>query len=609
MYSTYSLREALKNGEIKGYTLFPEIRKQESLEKIKSKDITNKMLEELSAYTTEPNKVSPTINFSMFMEFEKSGKRLVYEDAYFTRRKQLFSLVLEYIIVKDEKLVNYIEEKLWEWCDLYTWELPAHIPLTVEAVEKNKIELNEFIGLFSAESAFFFTEILYIIGQELDQLLVHRLKSEIFRRVLNPYKLHTFWWEGARMNWSSVCAGSIGAAAIYLIEDSEELCVILQRVLCSMETFIEAFDKDGLITEGLSYWSYGFSFYVYFAQLLKERTAGELDLFKNNKKLIKIAQLPIFLQFPSEKFVTFSDSGSETWSGDIGLLTRLSMALNIKDYIFPQKESVFRNHTNKWAEMSRKLFWGMETDAEKSGAVRTGMKYFEESGWLVDRRGLRDGAFVAFAAKGGDNDEPHNHNDLGNFILHYEGSNIFVDCGSVEYVKQYFREETRYSFLIASSKGHSVPVINGNLQREGSEHHARVINCEEKASQVIFNLDLRRAYEESGMAEYHREFIWNYNNLELSINDSFRFYKAENEIEEIFITEVKPKFVMDGKIGYEFDNCITELLYEKEFQCSIKEESYKNHEGANSTLFRTCICAKNQASNTNLNFRINIIRK
>jgi hypothetical protein len=79
MYSTYSLREALKKGEQKGYILFPEIKKQESIEKVKSMELTSRMLEELRGYSNEPNNISPIINFSMFMEFEKSGNRLIYE--------------------------------------------------------------------------------------------------------------------------------------------------------------------------------------------------------------------------------------------------------------------------------------------------------------------------------------------------------------------------------------------------------------------------------------------------------------------------------------------------------------------------------------------------
>lgn len=609
MYSTYSLREALKNGSKKGYTLFPEIRQKESVIKIKNHKVINKTLDGLKTYVTELKEGSPLINFSMFMEFEKTGNRLIYEEAYFTRRKQTFSLVLTYILEEDETLISRIEEKLWEWCELYSWELPAHIPLTVEAVEKDGIEPDEYVGLFAAESAFYFAEILSLIGTKLNPLLVYTLKKEIFRRVINPYKEHTFWWEGAKMNWASVCAGSVGAAAIYLIEDDDQLSVILQKVLGSMETFIEAFDKDGLITEGLAYWGYGFSFYVYFSELLKDRTAGSISLLESNEKLIKIAKLPTYLQFPSQKFVTFSDSGNETWKGDYGVLAKLEQVLNIKEYNYPQKEDVFCDNNYKWASMSRKLFWGVDAGFNKESSTEVGMKYFCESQWLVDRRISSTGSFIAFAAKGGHNDEPHNHNDLGNFMLHYNGNNIFVDIGSQEYVKQFFRNETRYEFLLASSLGHSVPVINGCTQKFGEEYQARVINCEDKDEKTYYKLDLGKAYDCSTMNQYHREFIWNYNHLELEIKDSFYFKKGNNEIQEVFITEVEPQLSENGKVTYKFNNCTTELLYGKEFQCVIVKENYRNHSGLDAVIYKTCIFAKAQGVNIDFNFTINIINK
>jgi len=115
--------------------------------------------------------------------------------------------------------------------------------------------------------------------------------------------------------------------------------------------------------------------------------------------------------------------------------------------------------------MSRKLFWGVSAGFNKEKCTAVGMKHFSQSQWIVDRRTLVGGLFIAFAAKGGYNDEPHNHNDLGNFMFNYNGNNIFVDIGSQEYVKEYFRNETRYGFLLASSLGHSVPVINGCTQK------------------------------------------------------------------------------------------------------------------------------------------------
>ena len=607
MYSTYFLREALKNGSKKGYTLFPEIREKESIKKIKNHEVINKTFDELKSYVSNSKESTPSISFDMFMEFEKTGNRLIYENAYFTRRKQLFSLVLTYVVEEDDKLINIIEEKLWEWCELYSWELPAHIPLTIEAVEKEGIDPGEYIGLFAAELGFFFAEILSLIGNKLNPFLAYRIKKEILRRVINPYKNHTFWWEGAKMNWSSVCAGSVGAAAIYLIEDDDELSVILQRVLGSMETFIEAFDKDGLITEGLSYWSYGVSFYLYFAELLKDRTIGRISLLENNKKLIKIAKLPTYLQFPSEKFVTFSDSGNEKWRGDYGVLAKLEQDLDIKEYNYAEKDDVFYDKTYKWAGMSRKLFWGVEARFNKKNHTATGMKYFSQSQWLVDRRILSTGTFVAFAAKGGHNDEPHNHNDLGNFMLHYDGNNVFVDIGSQEYVKQYFRSETRYGFLLASSLGHSVPVINGCTQKYGEEYKAVIINCEEKNEKTYYKLDLSKAYDCDGMVQYHREFIWDYKHLELEIKDSFGFKSGNNEIQEVFITEVEPTHKENGYVTYVFDNCTTKLFYKNEFQCVITKETYRNHDGKDAAIYKTCISARKQASYMDLSFKINII--
>jgi len=607
MYSTYLLREALNNGSKKGYTLFPEIREKKSIKKIKNHEVINKTFDKLKSYVSNLKESTPSISFDMFMEFEKTGNRLIYENAYFTRRKQLFSLVLTYVVEDDDKLINFIEEKLWEWCELYSWELPAHIPLTLEAVEKEGIDPGEYIGLFAAELGFFFAEILSLIGNKLNPFLAYRLKKEIFRRVINPYKNHTFWWEGAKMNWSSVCAGSVGAAAIYLIEDDDELSVILQRVMGSMETFIEAFDKDGLITEGLSYWSYGVSFYVYFAELLKDRTIGRISLLENNEKLIKIAKLPTYLQFPSEKFVTFSDSGNEKWRGDYGVLAKLEQDLNIKEYNYAEKDDVFFDKTYKWAGMSRKLFWGVDARFNKKNHTATGMKYFSQSQWLLDRRILSTGPFVAFAAKGGHNDEPHNHNDLGNFMLHYDGNNVFVDIGSQEYVKQYFRSETRYGFLLASSLGHSVPIINGCTQKYGEEYKAVVTNCEEKNEKTYYKLDLSKAYDCDGMVQYHREFIWDYKHLELEIKDYFGFKSGNNEIREVFITEVEPTLKEKGYVTYVFDNCTTKLFYKNEFQCVITKETYRNHDGKDDAIYKTCIFTREQASYMDLSFKINII--
>ena len=63
----------------------------------------------------------------------------------------------------------------------------------------------------------------------------------------------------------------------------------------------------------------------------------------------------------------------------------------------------------------------------------------------------------AFAIKGGNNGEPHNHNDVGSFLYFIGEEEIISDLGAGEYTKAYFGPE-RYSVLCCSSRGHSVPI-------------------------------------------------------------------------------------------------------------------------------------------------------
>ncbi|MBQ8301791.1 MAG: heparinase II/III family protein, partial [Clostridia bacterium] len=75
---------------------------------------------------------------------------------------------------------------------------------------------------------------------------------------------------------------------------------------------------------------------------------------------------------------------------------------------------------------------------------------------------------VKISLKGGNNGEPHNHNDIGSFSILKNGEMILCDIGSGEYTKEYFSDK-RYEILCDSSFGHSVPIINGYGQSSGSE--------------------------------------------------------------------------------------------------------------------------------------------
>lgn len=75
--------------------------------------------------------------------------------------------------------------------------------------------------------------------------------------------------------------------------------------------------------------------------------------------------------------------------------------------------------------------------------------------------------YYSFAAKGGHNDEPHNHNDIGCFVILKNKKYVIDDLGWSEYDKWYFGPK-RYDSICTSSKGHSVPVVENFYHLPGN---------------------------------------------------------------------------------------------------------------------------------------------
>ncbi|MEJ2748902.1 MAG: heparinase II/III family protein, partial [Anaerolineae bacterium] len=206
-------------------------------------------------------------------------------------------------------------------------------------------------------------------------------------------------------------------------------------------------------------------------------------------------------------------------------------------------------------------------------AVPDGSVYLPDIAWMVNRC-IVDGKTIAFSAKGGHNAEPHNHNDLGHFILHLGGESLLADLGAGVYTRQYFGPE-RYEALHTGSQGHSVPVINGMGQGNGRSYTATVLNYQSQPDGVVFALDLTHAYPET--AELHaftRSFDWSVDvasrSAELRLVDAFHFGGETAVVEECFISLKPPTLakgtavwrVKQGTITLQFDSNHWEPIFD-----------------------------------------------
>jgi hypothetical protein len=143
------------------------------------------------------------------------------------------------------------------------------------------------------------------------------------------------------------------------------------------------------------------------------------------------------------------------------------------------------------------------------------------------------GSPVILAIKAGHNDENHNQNDVGSFILHVEGESLLTDPGRGLYTRQYFGPE-RYENIFANSYGHSVPRIGGRMQKEGREFCGQIVSVETDEPVKRVELEFARAYPAATLASARRQITLQSGTVWLQ--DAFRFSKDPVEVEEAFIT-------------------------------------------------------------------------
>lgn len=483
------------------------------------------------------------LSFSLFQLFETTGDRAAFERVYFDRRRRLAGLALTSVVDETDDYLPALNDLIWDICGEYSWCLPAHLPIGIDQARANRVPPEQVVDLFSAHTAHMLAEVLALLGDRLPDWLHYRVRAEVNQRAFHPVfdDPRHFWWESTTMNWAAVCGGCIGMAALILEPDRERLAGMIDRVIRTMACFLDGFGADGGCAEGIGYWVYGFGFFTYFADMLSRFTGGQLDLLAS-EPVRQIAAFPQVVCLGEGQYVNFSDAPARVVIHP-GLGSRLAQLVQptIPDLKPPDFHA---DHCYRWGHLTRDLIW---TDASAlEQAISEGSFYLDDLAWVVDRR-ILDGFTLAFAAKGGHNAEPHNHNDLGHFIIHVGGESLLVDLGAGLYTRQYFREQ-RYEFLHTGSQGHSVPIINGLTQQEGDDHSATPLHYEKRSDGVAFTLDLTRAYSDAALEAFTRSFDWSVDPLAgaavLRLTDTFRFSASGGQMAECFVSLVQP--VIEG---------------------------------------------------------------
>lgn len=502
-------------------------------------------------------KLLACIPYSYFKLYDETGSRTEFQQIYCDHRNAMSVFAMAALI--DGTHIDDLENALWAICDEYSWCLTAHFryggtnipallnpaPTAANKMEPYLFDQPQVIDLCAAQTAADLAEITALLEDKLAPVVVYRVRKLIRERVLEPFMAinKPFWWETVPMNWAAVCAGGVGIAAMYMIDDDEMLAPVLTRCTESMECYLSGFKADGVCAEGLGYWGYGLGHFMIYADLLKHRTGGKVDLFAEPiTHKVALFHQNAFLN--KNNAVCFSDCHAhisyECYTTHYLYHTYPDVEIPPQEYAHP-----LMGGGDYFTPMLRNFLWTQPDD--KCGPPADADVLYNETQWVISRKTYADGR-VAFAAKGGDNDEPHNHNDLGSFVLDVNGDVLLGDLGAGMYSRQYFSEE-RYSMLVNGSHGHPVPIIDGKEQVPGREAAADDYQAQADETAVRVRMELAAAYPGTGVDSFVRTFTLDKTGTPtLTIADTFRWTNDPKPVTERFTTLVKPVVQVDGSV-------------------------------------------------------------
>jgi len=523
-------------------------------DQIRQAAITPRMLDVMRSIVPDV-KTIPTLTYSLYREFERSGERPSFQDPYFLRRAKLTRALVEYIM-GDQTMLDPIQDLLWAICEETSWVVPAH-----EEQGPNYWDINppivrteplgaftaltrepDSIDLFAAETGANLAETLHLIGDDLAPEVRQRVRQEIERHIFKPYLAYgrDHWWFKGALNWNGVCNGCIGLAFLYLEDDLQTAAEALSMALEGFEAYIHTgFEADGGSIEGVGYWNFGLMYYVIVAEILRELSGGAYDLLAT-ERMKAIAYYPVGMALKAPMYLNFGDA-PDTVNLAAGIAQKIAEHTGVTELrALVGSLSAPDEHSYSIAKlpvMLRQLIWW---DGQATPPPPQRDYYLPEVG-VIKFVGALDGTDVILAATVGHNDGHHSHVDVGSFVYHLDGESLIPDAGRGKYSKDYFRRQ-RYQNIFTNAYTHNLPRIGGRMEQPGPEfggekrYHGTIVEHGERDGNKYAVIDFHTAYDLPTLMLARRTLTLNPQTGEVTIQDEFAFDGDTLPIEEAFVT-------------------------------------------------------------------------
>lgn len=446
----------------------------------------------------------PSIPATKSLLIERTGDRDEYQSISFKKRVVLGTLVLAEIAENKGRFTDQIIDGVWSICEESFWGVPAHLPKTKEYSGLMDVS-NPFVELFSAETATFLAWVDYFIGDKLDAVspqLRKRIYYETNKRIFEPLmtKYHGFMSSDASgrrpNNWNPwICSNWLNAVLL-LEKDPNKRTEAVAKILVVLDQFLNPYPQDGGCDEGPGYWGAAAASLYDNISLLNLASNNAFSYVYQDAKFRNMGTFIYKAQISPAYFLNFADADPQP-SMAADMIYRFGKDIQDADmmrfgawYRTKEDGSVgsFQYFRNLFA-----LFIQNEYLHAQQGLPLPRDTWFPDLEVMIarDKQGSTDGFFVA--AKGGNNDESHNHNDIGNFVVYYNGYPLLIDVGRGTYTRKTFSDQ-RYDIWYNCSDYHNLPTINGKDQLPGAEFKSRNVSYKSGNNYSLLTLDIASSY-------------------------------------------------------------------------------------------------------------------
>jgi hypothetical protein len=512
----------------------------------------------------------PVVKATDYLEFIRSGERR--QEVYAACSDALNSLVMGELVEGKGRFMDQIINAVWYCSEQTWWGWSAH--LGSQKAGAGLPDINDpFVDLGVGEIACDLSWTWYLFHDEFDKvhpLISARLQQEIRKKVLIPYFTRDdFWYMGFRggrpNNWNPWINFNMLNCFLLIESEPSKKRAAVEKIINSLDKFLNGYSDDGGCDEGPSYWGAAGALLYESLEVLKNATAGRFDVF-NDPLIQNIGKYFYKVNIHAPYFINFADADATTM-GDASAVYRYGKAINDQTML---QFGVYIGRLGKFGDHS---FDGKIRDQINSLTLIDEMKKavpkeaLVADFWLPDTEvaGARDkeGSFMGFffGAKGGFNDESHNHNDVGSCVMYYDGKPCIIDLGREEYNAKTF-SPGRYEIWTMQSGFHNLPVINGTDQKEGKNFKARNSSFTAGSKSVTFSTDIAGAYPGDAMVKsWIRTYTLN-RGRSFVLNDKFELSGLNKSITSSnIITYCKVSELRTGVMRFEGEGFSLNMNY------------------------------------------------